>query len=127
MRATDVYRRRRGDRGQAALEYVGVLPLLLLVGVLVIQLGIAVFAVQQAGTAARAAARMASHDEPDRSYGQAGQDAMSSWLADGARFDAQAGHDAVTVTATVPIPSLIPGLLDGMEARRSATMPIDDP
>ncbi len=69
---------------------------------------------------------MASYDHPDRTFREAGRDAMSDWLADDARFDVEARRDEVTVTATVPIPSVIPGLLDGMEARRSATMPIDD-
>lgn len=119
-------RRSPRDRGQAVLEYVGLLPVLLIVGVLVIQLGLTVFAVQQAGTASRAAARMASYDDPDRSYGQAGRDAMSTWLADRASFALDAGSEEVTVTATVPVPSLIPGLLDGMTATRSATMPVDD-
>ena len=47
----------RDDRGVSAVEFAGMLPLMLLVGMAVIQLGIAGYAVQQAGTAARAAAR----------------------------------------------------------------------
>ncbi|GAA3642716.1 TadE/TadG family type IV pilus assembly protein [Streptomyces fenghuangensis] len=113
------------ERGQVAIEYVGVLSLLLLVGLLVIQLGLAVFAVQQVGTASRAAARIASYDEADRDYRQAGRDAMSTWLADEAVFRRAVRGDEVKVTARVPIPSLVPGLLDGLNAERSATMPLD--
>ncbi|OIJ85411.1 TadE/TadG family type IV pilus assembly protein [Streptomyces colonosanans] len=113
------------DRGQTVLEYVGVVPMLIVIGLLVVQLGLAAFAVQQAGTASRAAARMASYDNPDRTCQQAGHDALSSSLSGRASFDCQRGSDEVTVTAKVPIPSLIPGLLDGFEAKRRATMPID--
>lgn len=57
--------RRRTDRGQVAIEYMGFIPLLLIVGLFAIQLGVAAYTVSQAGTGARAAARMASFDRPD--------------------------------------------------------------
>ncbi|WP_237527191.1 TadE/TadG family type IV pilus assembly protein, partial [Streptomyces sp. SID2119] len=44
------------DRGQVALEYLGFLPLLLLVAMGALQLGLAAYAANQAGTAARAGA-----------------------------------------------------------------------
>jgi len=116
-------RRKCDDRGQTVLEYVGVVPMLIFIGLLVVQLGLALFAVQQAGTSARAAARVASYDLPGCQ--QAGHDALSSWLS--ASFDCRPGSDEVTVTAHVRIPSLIPGLLGGAEATRSATMPKDGP
>ena len=52
------------DRGQASIEFLGFLPILLLVALAVVQLGLAAYAVQQAGTGARAAARTASMDGP---------------------------------------------------------------
>lgn len=114
----------RDDRGQAALEYVGVITLLLFVALAAIQLGIAAYAVQQAGTAARAAARTASY--PDRDYAAAGRASLSDWLADGATFSPPSGGDAVTVTATVPIPRVLP-VFDFGSASRSVTMPRDRP
>ncbi|MEV5984527.1 TadE/TadG family type IV pilus assembly protein [Streptomyces sp. NPDC052051] len=126
-RGTRGRRKKAGDRGQAILEYVGVIPLLIGVGLLVVQLGLAIFAAQQAGTASRAAARMASYDHPDRSPEQAGRDAMSRSLADGTSFAVDRGSDEVTVTARVTVPSLIPGLFDGLRASRSATMPTGSP
>ncbi|MCN9244465.1 pilus assembly protein [Streptomyces sp. RY43-2] len=125
-RDTRAGRKKTGDRGQTVLEYVGVVPLLIVIGLLVVQLGLAAFAVQQAGTASRAAARMASYDHPDRSYQQAGRDAMSDSLVEGTTFESKRGYGEVTVTAKVPVPSLIPGLLNGVKASRSATMPVDD-
>ena len=71
----------RRDRGQVAIEYMGFIPLLLLVGLLAIQLGVAAYTANQAGTGARAAARTASHDMPLTLPEEAGREAMSDWLA----------------------------------------------
>ncbi|MEK8144685.1 TadE/TadG family type IV pilus assembly protein [Streptomyces sp. M10(2022)] len=117
--------RRRGDRGQVAIEYMGFIPLLLLVGLFAIQLGVAAYTVSQTGTAARAAARTASHDRPELSPEQAGQAAMSQWLADDSRFQASFGSGEVTYTASVRIPSVVPGIGDWGWAERSSTMPRD--
>ncbi|MDX3851676.1 TadE/TadG family type IV pilus assembly protein [Streptomyces sp. AK02-01A] len=118
-------RTRDRDRGQAAVELVGWIPLLLLVALAAVQLGLAIFAVQQAGTASRAAARVASQsDYMDVDYETAGRAAMSDWLAQDAEFTAPTAGDAVTVTARVQIPSLLPGVTLG-DAERSATMPRD--
>jgi Flp pilus assembly protein TadG len=118
-------RRRRSDRGQTAVEYIGMLPVLILVGLALIQFGIAAYAIQQAGTAARAAARTASHDNPEITYQQAGRAAMSDWLADNATFSQPAAaFDEVKVTATVEIPSIIPGVSFG-NTERTTTMPRD--
>ncbi|WP_432104968.1 TadE/TadG family type IV pilus assembly protein [Streptomyces sp. bgisy091] len=119
-----VMRRIGRQRGQAAIEYVGVLAILLLVALAAVQLGIAVYAAQQAGTASRAAARAASYDGRSWRYEQAGRASMSDWLADGASFTPSGGGDEVTVTAKVRIPALLP-LLDFGSVTRSATMPRD--
>ncbi|GGS25711.1 TadE/TadG family type IV pilus assembly protein [Streptomyces griseoviridis] len=114
------YRRRRhDDRGQAALEYLGFLPILVLVALAAVQLGLIAYAAQQAGTAARSGARAASLDLG----AQQGCDrAVSDWLSVGCA--AGAGGDEVTVTATVGIPSVVPGW-DFGDATRTATMPRD--
>ncbi|QXE39078.1 pilus assembly protein [Streptomyces sp. GMY02] len=112
------------EQGQAALEYVGVITLLLFIALAAIQLGIAAYAIQQAGTASRAAARAASYNEATTNYEQAGRAAMSDWLADGSEFDKTEAGDEVEVTAKVKIPALLP-VFDFGEAKRRTTMPLD--
>ncbi|MGW1764437.1 TadE/TadG family type IV pilus assembly protein [Streptomyces sp. NPDC002073] len=114
-------RHRSRDRGQVALEYLGWLPVLFLVALIGIQVGVIAYAAQQAGTAARTAARMDSlHGEGGAAAGQA---AVSGWLD--ASLDGGPGGDQVTYTATVQIPTVLPGLLDLGSVSRSATMPYD--
>ncbi|GGW64420.1 TadE/TadG family type IV pilus assembly protein [Streptomyces griseoloalbus] len=113
--------RTRRDRGQVAIEYLGFLPILLLVAMAAVQLGLIAYTAQQAGTAARAGARSASLDQ---AYGYACTAAVSDWLADGASCEGYPGGDEITVTATVEIPSIVPGW-DFDPARKTATMPLD--
>ncbi|MFI8825961.1 TadE/TadG family type IV pilus assembly protein [Streptomyces sp. NPDC053431] len=117
-------RRTPKDRGQVAVEYLGFLPLLLLIGLVGVQLGIIGYAAQQAGTGARAAARAASVDDPDSVPGPeaAGKAAMSDWIARRSRVEEGDG----TATVTVPIPSLIP-FWTFDDVKRTATMPVPDP
>lgn len=111
------------DRGQAAIEYLGFLPILIIVGMAVVQLGLIAYTAQQAGTAARAGARSASLQESAQGACAA---AVSSWLADGTDCPPSYGGDEVTVTATVQIPSIVPGW-EFDPATRTATMPLDHP
>ncbi|TXS37760.1 TadE/TadG family type IV pilus assembly protein [Streptomyces sp. OR43] len=114
------------DRGQVAFEYMGFVPLLLLVGLCAIQLGIAAYAVNQAGTGARAAARTASHDFPEIPPVVAGHRAMSDWISKNGNavvHPAPSGADTVKYTAEVKIPSIIPWVNDFGTATRSSTMP----
>ncbi|MEV5016881.1 TadE/TadG family type IV pilus assembly protein [Streptomyces sp. NPDC053780] len=113
--------RRARDRGQAAIEYLGFVPILIIVGMAVVQLGLIAYTAQQAGTAARAGARSASLQESAQGACAA---AVSSWLADGTSCPPSYGGDEVTVTATVDIPSIVPGW-DFDPATRTATMPLD--
>ncbi|HLL35963.1 TadE/TadG family type IV pilus assembly protein [Streptomyces sp.] len=115
------YDRRARDRGQVALEYLGFIPVLIIVALAAVQLGLIAYAAQQAGTAARAGARSASLDGP---YAADCQAAVSGWLADGTSCAGGGGGDEVEVTATVDIPSVVPGW-DFGDARKSATMPRD--
>lgn len=109
------------DRGQVAIEYLGFLPVLILVALAAVQLGLIAYAAQQAGTAARAGARNASLQQSAQDACAA---AVSSWLADGTRCPPSYGGEEVTVTATVDIPSVVPGW-DFGDATRTATMPLD--
>ncbi|WP_030020670.1 TadE/TadG family type IV pilus assembly protein [Streptomyces monomycini] len=115
-------RRRRDDRGQVSVEFLGFLPILLVLALAVVQLGLAAYAVQQAGTGARAAARTATLDEADRktSPEAAGKAAMSGWVAADADVQAAEGGGEVEATATVKIPSVVPGVDFGSATRRAA-------
>ena len=111
--------RARRDRGQVALEYLGFIPILILVAMAGVQIGLIAYTAQQAGTAARAGARAASLD---LSAQDGCVNAISDWLsvdcAEGG------GGDSVTVTATVQIPSIVPGWSFD-PAVKTATMPLD--
>ncbi|MBU6535876.1 TadE/TadG family type IV pilus assembly protein [Streptomyces sp. NPDC057245] len=114
-------RGRNRDRGQVAIEYLGFLPILIVVGMAVVQLGLIAYTAQQAGTAARAGARSASLQQSAQGACAA---AVSSWLAGGTNCPPSYGGEEVTVTATVGIPSIVPGW-DFGDATRTATMPLD--
>ncbi|GAA4903001.1 TadE/TadG family type IV pilus assembly protein [Streptomyces coeruleoprunus] len=113
-------RERPADRGQAAVEFAGWVGVLLVAALAAVQLGIVAYAVQQAGTASRAAARVASQGGDGASAGRA---AMSGWLASGAAVSAPAGEEEVTATVTVRIPSVLP-LLGFDPVTRTTTMPV---
>src|SRR5437588_8300757 len=102
---------RRADRGSASVEFLGFLPILLLVALAGVQLGLLAYAGTQAGTAARTAART---DDPGAGYAS-----MSGWLH--GHVAVSEDTDAVRATVTVPVPSVLPGvsLFDPVE--RSAT------
>ncbi len=112
----------RRDRGQVAMEYLGFLPLLLLVAVAAIQLGIAAYAAAQAGTAARAGARTAASYDAYASGESAARGAISGWVKKGGFEYSEGGGADVTVTVSLKVPSIVPGL-DDWEATRSSTMP----
>ncbi|MFF4631276.1 TadE/TadG family type IV pilus assembly protein [Streptomyces griseorubiginosus] len=109
----------RRDRGQVAIEYLGFIPILILVAMAVVQLGLIAYTAQQAGTAARAGARAASLD-------LSAQDGCANAISDWLSVDcAEGGGDgSVTVTATVQIPSIVPGWSFD-PAVKTATMPLD--
>jgi Flp pilus assembly protein TadG len=109
------------DRGQVAIEYLGFLPILLIVAMAAVQLGLIAYTAQQAGTAARTGARSASLDED---YQRDCKAAISDWLADETTCSAAYSGDEVTVTASVHIPSIVPGW-NFDNARKTATMPLD--
>ncbi|MFE4304547.1 TadE/TadG family type IV pilus assembly protein [Streptomyces sp. NPDC056891] len=115
----------RRDRGQAAIEYLGFLPILLIVGLAGLQLGIAAYAAQQAGTAARAAARAESSDAEDGPDAQAAATAAVSGWVDPVVLSSPGG-DEVTVTVRVTIPSVVPFVDDFGTVEKTATMPLPD-
>ncbi|QNP70487.1 pilus assembly protein [Streptomyces roseirectus] len=114
---------RRRDRGQVAIEYLGFLPILLLVALAGVQLGIIAYAGQQAGTAARAGARSEAREAGTAQRACAA--AVSDWLADGTSCVPENLGDDVRVTSSVDIPSVFFGWGDFGPAQRTATMPLD--
>ncbi|MET8284290.1 TadE/TadG family type IV pilus assembly protein [Streptomyces sp. NPDC051639] len=113
-------RRLRDDRGVSMLEFAGFLPILLVIGMATIQLGLIGYGINQAGSGARAAARVASQGGDG---GAAGQAAVSGWLDP--RVDPAPGPDLTTATVTVQVPGVIP-LFGPYTVTRRATMPTDD-
>lgn len=113
--------RNRDDRGVSMIEFAGYLPVLLVIGLAAIQLGLIGYGVNQAGTAARAAARVASQQGGDGTG--AGIAAVSGWLDPDPSV--QRGADTTTASVTVHVPAVIP-LFDDFDLTRSATMPTDD-
>ncbi len=103
----------RPDRGSAAIEYLGFLPVLLLVALAGVQLGLVAYTATEAGTAARAAARA---DDP-----AAAAASVSGWLHPRTSLDERG--DAVTATVTIKVPSVLPGISIVDPVTRSATMP----
>ncbi|MEU5717906.1 TadE/TadG family type IV pilus assembly protein [Streptomyces sp. NPDC020403] len=116
---------RGGDRGSTAIEYLGFLPVLILIGLAGLQLGLVAYTAQQAGTGARAAARTASQDDLSGSYERVGRASMTGWVADRARISPPTGGDTVTVRVSVKIPDVLLGLLGDRTVEKSATMPRD--
>ncbi|MER6121822.1 TadE family protein [Streptomyces sp. NPDC001795] len=111
--------RRWNDRGVSMLEFAGFLPILLVIGMAAIQLGLIGYGINQAGTAARAAARVASQNGDGAAAGAA---AVSGWLSP--QVNAPKGPDTTTATVTVHVPAVIP-LFRGWDVTRHATMPSD--
>lgn len=120
-------RLRAGDRGQAALELLGVIPVLLLVALVGIQLGVVAYAASQANTAARTAARTASQDRDSGPTPEAaGTAAISDWLQDDIQsLTVSGGDDTVTATAVISIPSVIPGIGAFGPVTRTAVLPVE--
>jgi TadE-like protein len=119
-------RRRLRDRGVASLEYLGMLPFLLLVALTGIQLGLVAYCGQQAGTAARTAARTEAQRPPHPDAREAGRDAVSGWVDPDIDLENADDGRAVKATARVQIPSVLPGVSFFDPVRRSATMPRED-
>ncbi|MFJ8359020.1 TadE/TadG family type IV pilus assembly protein [Streptomyces sp. NPDC093984] len=112
--------RRWDDRGVSILEFAGFLPILLVIGMAAIQLGLIGYGINQAGSAARAAARA---DSLHKGTGDAaGRAAVSGWLS--AEPVVERGADTTTATVTVRVPAVIP-LFSGWTVTRRATMPND--
>jgi hypothetical protein len=105
------------ERGQASAELVGMLWWMLLTALVVWQLMLAAWAVDQAGNAARTASRVEGRG------GDAAKAAVNA-LSHGLRKGSQVKVDGETASVSIRIPIIVPGLgEDSLRASRSATLP----
>jgi pilus assembly protein CpaE len=110
-------RRLRDERGQASVEFAGVLFWLLLTAFVVWQLLLVTWTFNQASNAARTASRV---DGRGGDAVKAGRNALSPGLRDGARIKME-GEKAIV---KVRIPIIVPGVdLDGVMATGKAELP----
>jgi hypothetical protein len=94
-------RRSRGERGQASLEVVALLPVLLVVGLLAFQAGVAIWTISSTTEAARAAARAYS-------LGRDPQAAADASLPGSLQADVTTFGPGFGVELTVKIPQVTP-------------------
>jgi len=112
-------RRPTGDRGQSAIEFLGVLPFLLLLIVAALQLFYTMYTVNATDTAVRAAARAESLSGSPQ---QAANDALPSFLRSSLQPVNYPAPETVTVSVKIPV--LFPGLsFPVFHVDRSASMP----
>jgi len=106
-----------GERGQATVEIVALMPLLAVLGFAVWQAAVAGQAIWLAGAAARAAARAeALGDDPE----PAAREALPPRLEDGLRIRVRDGGG---VTVTLRIPSVVGGGALGSTNARARFVP----
>jgi pilus assembly protein CpaE len=108
---------RRDQRGQASIELMGVLPLLILVVLAVWQLALTTWAINQASNAARTVSRVSARGGDLK---KTARNAVSPPLRKGLEYRVR-GEKA---TVQVRIPIVIPGLsTERIVASRSAELP----
>ncbi|UQX02736.1 TadE/TadG family type IV pilus assembly protein [Streptomyces sp. RerS4] len=109
-----VRRDRRSDRGQVAVEFVGMVPLILLLVAAVWECVLIGYAFSLVGNAADEAARAGAVKDDGACVAAAGEHIGSAW---GMAVDCGQAGDVYKATVTVRIPVLFPGLnfgeLDG--------------
>ncbi|CAM5480940.1 Flp pilus assembly protein TadG OS=Streptomyces violarus OX=67380 GN=FHS41_002546 PE=4 SV=1 [Streptomyces violarus] len=115
------YVRRERDRGQVAIEYLGFLPILLLVAMAAVQLGLIAYTAQQAGTAAGRGrvARRSSRAAPNR---PARPRSAAGWPT---KPTVPRRREAMRSRSPPPSTSRPRPGLDFDPARKTATMPLD--
>jgi hypothetical protein len=115
-------RRHADERGQSALELVGMVPLMALVALAVAQallIGHTAIVTEQA---ARTGARVAMVTDDGGASRAAAVGSLPSWLRDGAqvRFSGGGSH---RLELSSRIPTIVPGLPSGMRVNRTVEMP----
>jgi Flp pilus assembly protein TadG len=107
----------RDERGQATVEFVGILVWLLVAALIVWQLLLVAWSFNQASNAARTASRV---DGRGGNAAKAGRAALSPGL----RKHAEITMKGERATVHVRIPIVVPGVdSDALQARREAELP----
>ena len=108
---------RRGERGQASVELIGMLPFLVLAALLVWQLLLVGYASTSAENAARAASRVVARGgDGERTANRV----IASPLREGMRTQIDGGR----ATVRVRVPIIVPGLTrEDMTVTRDADLP----
>lgn len=114
-------RTRRGDDGQASIELVALLPLMLLTGALVVQLALAGYCLVAAENAARVGARAASLCEDGSA---AGQQAPPGWLRDELSVAVGSSGGAARAEARTGVPVLFTSVQLPVTITRDAEFPL---
>lgn len=109
-------RRVRSERGSAAIELLGMLPLLLLAALAAWQLLMVAFVMTTAENAARVASRAASLGRPGEASARA---SVRGWLHE----DVSAAVDGTRVVVSIRVPLVFPGLPSPVVVSRSAELP----
>jgi Flp pilus assembly protein TadG len=117
-------RRRRGDRGVAALMTAILMPAVLFMTMLVVQAGVYWNTQQRATAAAKRAAAAASLTTGTAASGeQAGMDFLDGATIQGADVQVVRGPDEVTATVTGDVAGVVPGIT--FEVTAVETMPVE--
>lgn len=104
-------RRSRGDRGQVAVEFLGMLPLIVITLVLMWQFVLVGYTFTLAGNAADEAVRAGTAAEGQAGCEEAGlQHLPQAWQGD-ASVQCGAGGGYVTADVTLRVPVLFPGAI----------------
>jgi len=107
----------RGERGQASVELIGMLPFLVLAALLVWQLLLVGYAVTSAENAARAASRVEARGG---NGAKAAERVVGSPLRKGIRTEMDGGKAVVRVR----VPLIVPGITrDDVTVSRDAELP----
>lgn len=104
-------RKGRGERGQATVETVALIPLVLLICAIVWQLGLTALTFSWADHAANVAARTFSLGKPVTDVRRAARESLPDGL--GSRVEVAVAGDSVTVTTKVPLLCVPCGILPG--------------
>ncbi|MFF0446814.1 TadE/TadG family type IV pilus assembly protein [Streptomyces sp. NPDC004609] len=118
--------RSRDDRGQAAVEFTGTLPLILVTLALLWQAALTGYTFSLAGNAADAAARAGAVGGAEACAAAAREDLPSAWS--GVAPDCRVVGDLYKVTVALRVPVLFPGAANlPLTVSGEAAAPDEDP
>ncbi|MFI0984260.1 TadE/TadG family type IV pilus assembly protein [Streptomyces exfoliatus] len=118
--------RGRGDGGQVAIEFLGMVPVILLTLVLLWQVVLVGYTYTLAGNAADEAVRACA---VGGDYDEAGRRHLDGAWAEGAMVTCPPGDPMVTAVVTIRVPVLVPGVggLFDVEGKAGAISEVPTP